>query len=177
MTSPRERRDEFMSKCLERGEDESPGAVRVEPPAERKREAKRCWNQADFHQTAAVDNLTGAAELMAIRQGYYVMLHKSNQALALAGFSPKNHRCTLLGVRGVFDAPELADTLRRASKERNNVDYAMNPEKPRLQEFAGPGEFLTDTVEPFVLSVDDVIDEELDVDEDEWRSGPSFEIE
>lgn len=98
MTSPEERREEFMKKCLTQSKDERPGAVRIDTPAERKREAKRCWNQAEFHQSAAVDNLNGVAELMAIRQGYYVMLHKSNQALALAGFSPENHRCTLLGV-------------------------------------------------------------------------------
>jgi uncharacterized protein (UPF0332 family) len=163
-----------MSKCLEQSEDERPGAVRIETPAERKQEAERCWNQANFHQTAAVDNLTGAAKLMAIRQGYYVMLHKSNQALALAGFSPKNHRCTLLGIRGVFDAPELADSLRRASKERNNVDYGMNPHDPQLKEFDAPQNFLADTVEPFVFSVDDAIRDELGADE--WNSGPSFDV-
>lgn len=177
MTTPQERRDEFMRKCLDRDENERVGAVRIETLGERKQEAERCWSQADFHRTAAVDNLTGSAQLMAIRQGYYVMLHKSNQALALAGFTPKNHRCTLLGVRGIFDAPELADALRRASKERNNVDYAMNPEEPRLEEFAGPRDFLTDTVEPFVRSVDDAIRDELPVDEDSWRSGPSFDVE
>lgn len=174
MTSSQERHNEFMSKCLEYGEDERPGAVRIETPAERKQEAKRCWNQADFHQMAAADNLAGAAKLMAIRQGYYVMLHKSNQALALAGFSPKNHRCTLLGVRGVFDAPRLADTLRRASKERNNVDYGMNPHDPQLQEFDAPRGFLTDTVEPFVTSVDDAIREELGTKE--WNTGPALDV-
>ena len=174
MTSSKERLDEFRNKCLEQSEDERPGAVRLDTPAERKQEAERCWNQADFHQTAAVDNLTGAAKLMAIRQGYYVMLHKSNQALALAGFSPKNHRCTLLGVRGVFDAPELADQLRRASKERNNVDYGMNPNDPQLQEFDAPRSFLTNTVEPFIRSIDDSIEEELRTDE--WSSGPTFDL-
>lgn len=175
MTSPRERREEFLQQCLSRCEGEKPGAVRIDTPAERKREAERCWNQASFHQTAAVDNLNGAAELMAIRQGYYVMLHKSNQALALAGFSPNDHRCTLLGVRGIFNAPELADALRRASKERNNVDYAMNPEKPQLREFAGPRDFLTETVEPFIASLDETIREELSLDETEWNSGPTFD--
>ena len=176
MTSSRERRDEFVRKCLDEGEDGRVGAVRIDTPGERKQEAERCRNQADFHRDAAVDNLHGVAELMAIRQGYYVMLHKSNQALALAGFSPKSHRCTLLGVRGIFDAPELADILRRASNERNNVDYAMNPEKPRLQEFDNPRAFLTGTVEPFVRAVDDAVSEELPVDEDEWRSGPWFDV-
>lgn len=176
MTSPRKRREEFMSKCLEEIEDQKPGAVRIETPAERKQEAERCWNQASFHRTAAVDNLEGVANLMAIRQGYYVMLHKSNQALALAGFNPKTHRCTLLGVRGIFDAPELADTLRRASKERNNVDYAMNPQEPQLEEFSGPQDFLTETTKPFVQSVDERIGQELDVSEDEWSSGPSFDL-
>lgn len=174
MTSPRGRRDEFMNKCVEASENDEPGAVRIDTPAERKQEARRCWNQAEFHKTAATDNLTGGAELMAIRQGYYVMLHKSNQALALAGFSPKNHRCTLLGIRGVFDAPELADTLRRASEERNNVDYAMNPQDPTLQEFDAPENFLRDTVEPFVGAVDDAVREELHVDE--WTTGPEFDV-
>lgn len=174
MTSPRERRDEFMSKCLERGEDGRPGAVRIETPAERRQEAERCWSQAVFHQTAAVDNLSGSAQLMAIRQGYYVMLHKSNQALALAGFSPENHRCTLLGIRGIFNAPEVADTLRRASKERNNVDYMMNPQDPQLQEFDNPRGFLSGTVEPFITSVDDAIRDELNADE--WSLGPELDV-
>lgn len=176
MTSPQERRDEFMRKCLDESDDERPGAVRIDTPGERKQEADRCWNQADFHRTAAVDNLTGVAELMAIRQGYYVMLHKSNQALALAGFTPKTHRCTLLGVRGIFDAPKLADSLRRASKERNNVDYAMNPQEPQLDEFDNPSDFLTETVGPFVRSVDDAIREDLAVSQEEWDSGPVFDL-
>lgn len=50
----------------------------------------------------------------------------------------------------------------------------MNPEKPQLKEFASPRDFLTDTVESFVASVDEVVREELPLDDTEWDSGPSF---
>lgn len=97
MTSPEERRRAFIQRCVE-GDDR--GAVRIDTPADRRLEAQRCWNQADFHRQAAEDNLGGQAELMAIRQGYYVMLHKANQALALAGFAPKptDALCSAFGV-------------------------------------------------------------------------------
>jgi uncharacterized protein (UPF0332 family) len=175
VTTPRERREEFFENCLHRDDDERVGAVRIDTPAERNERAERYWNQADFHRKAAADNLAGEAALMAIRQGYYVMLHKSNQALALAGFEPKTHRCTLLGVRGIFDAPDLADDLRRASAERNNVDYAMNPADPELQEFDAPRTFLSDTVSPFVETLDGVVASELDLSEDAWATGPTMD--
>lgn len=95
---------------------------------------------------------------MAIREGYYVMLHKANQALALAGFKPKTHECTLLGIRGVFNAPDLADTLRRAHRERQNVDYYIHPDRPELQEFKDPQTFIKDTVEPFIRKVDELVE-------------------
>lgn len=97
---------------------------------------------------------------MAIREGYYVMMHKANEGLALAGFKPRTHRCTLLGLRGVFNAPDLADMLRRASNERRNVDYFMDPDDPELAEFTDPRSFIEDTVEVFVNRVDALIDEQ-----------------
>lgn len=171
MTSPEQRRREFFERCVEGDER---GAVRIDTPPERRREAERCWNQADFHRQAAEDNLDGRAELMAIRQGYYVMLHKANQALALAGFAPKTHRCTLLGIRGTFDAPDLADALRRASAERNNVDYAMNPERPRLEEFEDAPGFVRNTVQPFVEATDENVASELDLESGDWSRGPAI---
>jgi uncharacterized protein (UPF0332 family) len=75
---------------------------------------------------------------MAIREGYYVMLHKANEALALAGFKPRTHECTLLGIRGIFNAPELANLLRRAFEERKNVDYFIDPDNPESKSLPSP---------------------------------------
>lgn len=130
MTTPEERRQEFFERCLQEGESGRPGAVRIDGGADQRREASRFENQAKYHLQAAYDNLAGEARLMAIRQGYYVMFHKANQALALAGFKTNTHRCTLLGLRGIFDEPDLAGTMRRAGAERNNVDYGTDRENP-----------------------------------------------
>ncbi|MBS1263024.1 MAG: hypothetical protein MAG715_00191 [Methanonatronarchaeales archaeon] len=95
---------------------------------------------------------------MAIREGYYVMLHKANEALALAGFKPGTHECTLLGIRGgVFNASELANDLRKAFKERINIDYYINPEKPELEEYRSPEAFIEKTVKPFTERIDEII--------------------
>jgi len=110
---------------------------------------------------------------MAFREGYYVMLHKADQALALAGFDSKTHHCTLMGIRGVFNAPDLADELRRARAERSNVDYAINPTNPQLEEFEEPRAFLQNTVSSFIDAVDEVIEDELELDVTDWDDGPS----
>lgn len=78
-----------------------------------------------------------------------------DEALTLAGFNSRTHECTLLGIRGVFNAPALADMLRRACDERQNVDYFIDPEDPELAEFAGPEQFGEDTVERLVEQVDE----------------------
>ncbi len=159
MTTPEERYQEFLDDCVN-ADTEHPGATRIDGGPARRREADRAQRQAEYHGLAAQDNLEGQAPLMAIREGYYVMLHKANEALALAGFKPRTHRCTLLGLRGVFNAPELADMLRRASQERRNVDYYIDPENPELAEFAGPRSFIEDTVEVFESRVDELIEEQ-----------------
>jgi uncharacterized protein (UPF0332 family) len=159
MTTRDERYQEFMDECVN-ATDVRPGATRIDGAPARQREAERCRNQADYHALAARDNLEGRAPLMAIREGYYVMLHKANEALALAGFKPRTHVCTLLGLRGVFNAADLADMLRRASNERQNVDYFIDPEHPELAEFAGPREFVEGPVEEFVRRVDSLLEEE-----------------
>lgn len=97
---------------------------------------------------------------MAIRQGYYVMLHKANQALALAGFKANTHHCTLLGIRGIFNAPDLADSLRRASSERHNVDYHMDPTSPQLTEFDSASGFVENEMLPFIDCIDQLIENE-----------------
>ncbi len=145
-----------MDKCV----SEERKTVRIDGSADREREAKRFRNLSEYHAKATEDNLEGRAPLMAIEEGYYVMLHKANEALALAGFKPKTHKCTLLGLRGVFNAPEIADKLRRASKERKNVDYYINPEKPELEEFKDPEKFVNEVMEPFVERLDELIKEE-----------------
>lgn len=154
MTTKEERYKEFMERCVS-GEEKT---VRISGSADRKREAERFRNLSDYHEKAARDNLEGRAPLMAIREGYYVMLHKANEALALASFKSKTHECALLGLRGVFDAPELADDLRRAFRERQNVEYYMNPEKPELEEFKNAGDFVKNVMKPFVERTDELID-------------------
>lgn len=159
MTTEEERYQEFMDRCVNTG-DEQPGTTRIDSPAGRRREANRFRSQSEYHAMAAQDNLEGRAPLMAIREGYYVMLHKANEALALSGFKARTHECTLLGIRGVFNAPELADMLRRAFNERRNVDYFMDPGDPELAEFAGPEQFVEETMERFVVRVDELIEAE-----------------
>lgn len=156
MTTGDERLQEFIERCVE---VDDPGALRVGDPGRRRALAGRAQRRSQYHLGAARDNLEGRAPLMAFREGYYVMLHKSSEALALAGFDVKTHECTLLGVRGVFNAPELADSLRRAKDERTNVDYYIDPDDPELVEFAGPGSFIEEEVLSFVARVDDVIEE------------------
>ena len=159
MTTADERYQEFMDRCVNT-EDKPPGTTRLDGGPARRREANRSRNQSEYHTGAARDNLEGRAPLMAIREGYYVMMHKANEALALAGFKPRNHECTLLGIRGVFNAPGLADMLRRAYEERRNVDYFIDPENPELAEFAGPESFIEETVKQFVKQVDELIEDE-----------------
>lgn len=160
MTEPEDRKREFFDDCL--GDDAGPaGAIRIDGVADRKRRAERFADQSSYHRLAADDHLNGEATLLAIKEGYYAMFHKTNEALVLAGFESKSHHCTLLGLRGIFDAPEFADTLRRARRERENVDYGIDPDDPAFQEFSDPGEFVTSVTDPFLDEIDELIAAEL----------------
>lgn len=158
MTSEEERYREFLERCV----SEEGKAIRVDGSADRKREAERFRNLSKYHAKAVKDNLEGRAPLMAIEEGYYVMLHKANEALALAGFKPRTHECTLLGIRGVFNASGLADDLRRAFQERRNVDYYMGPERPELEQFEDPESFVGNMMNPFLEKVDELIEKEFE---------------
>lgn len=57
------------------------------------------------------------------------MLHKANQALALAGFKPYTHECTLLGIRGIYNKPKLTNMLRRAKKRTKKRRLLHEPQK------------------------------------------------
>lgn len=142
MTTEADRFKEFMARCVN-PENGQPGATRIDDPAARRREAARSRSQSEYHAMAVQDNLEGRAPL----KGYYVMLHKANEALSLAGFKSRTHECTLLGIRGVFNSPVLADMLRRAFDERRNVDYFIDPDNPDLEEFAGPEQFVEDVMD------------------------------
>lgn len=131
MTWEERRKEDFLERCVK----PEGKTVRIDSSVDRKREARRFRNLSEYHRKAVRDHLNGEAKLMAIEEGYYVMLHKANEALALAGFKSKTHECTLMGLRGIFNVPDLADDLRRAYQERRNVDYYINPEKPELEEF------------------------------------------
>lgn len=160
MTSPEEREQEFFDDCLNEDGGRQ-GAVRIDGIADRKRRAERFENQSAYHRIAADDHLDGRAKLLAIREGYYAMFHKANEALVRAGFESKSHHCTLLGLRGIFNAPALADTLRRARQERKNVDYGMNPDEPTLGEFDAPADFVETVTDPFLDDIDDLVDSKL----------------
>lgn len=154
MTSKESRKEDFFKRCVEA----SGSTVRIGSSADRKREAERFRSLSEYHRKAVEDHLSGQARLMAIEEGYYVMLHKANETLAMAGFRPKTHECTLLGLRGIFNAPDLADDLRRAYHERRNVDYYMNPEKPELEEFKDPEDFVENVMNPFIKQVQKLIE-------------------
>ena len=146
--------EEFKEKCLEQGD-----AKRIDG-ADRKREAERFENQSKYHMKAAEELVQGEASLIAIVEGYYSMLHKANEALARAGFKTGTHKCTLLGLREVFKKSELARELQEAMDERINVDYYTNPEKPHLEEFKEPEEFLNQHAKPFNQKIQEVIEQE-----------------
>ena len=149
--------EEFREECLKQDD-----AKRIEG-ADRGREAERFRNQSEYHMKAAEELLGSDTSLIAIVEGYYSMLHKANEALARAGFKTSTHKCTLLGLRGVFQEPELARELQEAMDERINVDYYMNPEKPDLEEFQKPEEFLENHAKPFIQKTQELIeDEELE---------------
>lgn len=148
-----------MDRCVNTT-DAQPSATRITGAVARREEAQRFRSLSEYHAEAALDNLEGRAPLMAIREGYYVMLHKANEALALAGFKARSHECTLLGIRGIFNAPELTDMLRRAYQERRNVDYYIDPDNPELEEFAGPAQFVDQTVAHFVEKINERIEDE-----------------
>lgn len=161
MTTAEDRKQEFFDDCLEETDGQK-GAVRVDGTIDRKRRAKRFSEQSDYHRLAADDLLEGKATLLAIKEGYYAMLHKANEALVLGGFEAKSHHCTLMGLRGIFDAPDLADTLRRARRERKNVDYGMNPDDPSMEEFSDPKHFVETVTDPFLDDVDELVESRLD---------------
>jgi hypothetical protein len=85
------------------------------------------------------------------------MLHKANEACALAGFQSNAHEFTLIDVQGLFNPPELIDALRMPHTEGQNVDYRINPESPDLKEFENPEQFINADAEPFVREIDELI--------------------
>lgn len=159
MTDEEKRLAEFLEDCVT-NEDE-PGAIQIDSRTERERKARIYRGQAEHHREAASDHIKGNATLQAIPMGYYAMFHKANQAIALGGYDPKVHWCTLRGLRGLFNAPELATDLQRAMDERENVDYRIDPENPMLVEFEDPKPFIEDIVDPFLEEVDEIIDDEF----------------
>lgn len=133
------------------------GTVRLQTPAEQQRKARIYERHAEHRRSAVDDHLRGTATLQAINQGYYAMFHEANQAMARAGFDSNSHRCTLLGLRGLYDAPELARELQRAMDERRNVDYRIDPGDPAFEEFASIDQFISETVDPFLDAVNRLI--------------------
>lgn len=117
MTSEEERFKEFIKRCLEQEKGNRQKVKRVKDLPNQKDLAERYRNQSGYHEKAAKTILKGETPLISIKEGYYAMLHKTNEALALSGFKSNTHECTLLGLRGIFNKPKLTDMLRRAKKE------------------------------------------------------------
>lgn len=159
MSDEETRLAEFREDCVI--DDDNPGAVQLESRAEQKRKARIYRGQSEHHRLAATDHLEGSATLQAIPKGYYAMFHKANQAIARAGYDTKNHWCTLRGLRGLFNAPDLARDLQRAMDERENVDYNIDPDNPTLAEFSSPEDFIENVVDPFIATVDGIIEDEF----------------
>lgn len=146
-----DRFEEFKQQCIEEGK------VKRLDSTGQEREAERFANQSNYHMKAAERLLGSEADLIAIVEGYYSMLHKANEALALAGFKPDSHKCTMLGIRGVFERSDLAKDLQEGMDERINVDYYLNPEKPDSESFTDPGDFIENKAEPFIQEVNSLI--------------------
>lgn len=149
-----DRMEEFETECIAEG-----NAKRIDGVS-KSREAERFENQSHYHLKAAEELIGSEADLIAIVEGYYSMLHKANQALALAGVKVDTHKCTLLGLRGVFQESELAKSLQESFDERINVDYYMNPDEPDLKEFKNPENFIQESVMPFREKIDKIIEAE-----------------
>ncbi len=137
-------KDDFLRDCID-----SEDGTRLDQ-TQRRREAERFLNLSDYHNKGVDDHLDGEAKLLAIKQGYYAMLHRANAALALAGFKVTSHACTIEGLTGLFDESDLADDLRQAFEERLNVDYEIHPERPELGEFENAHAFVENTMQPFL---------------------------
>lgn len=145
--------EEFLEECVE---GEEADATRIEG-ATQQREAERYSHLAEYHLKGVEDHLKGEAKLLAIRQGYYAMLHQTNAALALAGFKTGSHICAIKGLSAVFESSDLADDLRRAGEERINVDYNIDPDSPSLEEFDSAKEFVDNVMHPFLEKIDKLL--------------------
>jgi len=150
-----DRFDEFDRKCLSGDE---PEAKRIEGTTQDE-VAQRFAKQSRYHRQAAEDLLGTQSDLIAVVEGYYAMLHKANEALARAGFKIESHRCTILGLRGVFEESDLADTLRQAGDDRVDIDYHLDPEGDS-DAAPDPDSFVQDTVDTFLDDIDQLMDEE-----------------
>ena len=159
MTSEKERFKEFLERCMEQEKGNRKKVKRVDDLPDQMKLAERYRNQSNYHEKAARNNLDGETPLISIKEGYYAMLHKTNEALALNGFKSNTHECTLLGLRGIFNKPELTNMLRRAKNERKNVDYYINPKKPKLEEFKNTKEFIKQLINPYLEQMNQIIEQ------------------
>lgn len=147
--------EKFRKKCLE---DESNSTRRLKSPTMRKRSAEKYSKQSEYHERTAMNLLNTDTSLIAISEAYYAMMHKANQALALAGYDVGSHLCTLIGLSRVLGRPELADRLRQAGDRRLETDYELDPENPPYDEGRTRG-FVEEVLVDFLSDIEGVIEE------------------
>lgn len=145
----------FRKKCLE---DEGNSTRRLKSPAMRRRSAEKYGKQSEYHERTAMNLLNTDTPLIAIAEAYYAMMHKANQALALAGYDIGSHLCTLIGLSRVLDRPELADKLRQAGERRLETDYELDPENPPYDE-GRTRRFVEEVLGDFLGEIEGIIDE------------------
>lgn len=147
--------EKFRKKCLE---DESNSTRLLKSPTMRKRTAEKYSKQSEYHERTARNLLNTDTPLIAVAEAYYTMMHKANQALALAGYDIGSHLCTLIGLSRILDKPELADRLRQAGERRLETDYELDPEKPPYNERA-TRRFVEEAMSDFLSELEGIIEE------------------
>lgn len=145
--------EKFREECLEEN-----SAERLKSPTMRKRSAKNYERQAKYHKKSAMNLLNTDTPLIAVVEAYYAMMHKANQALAIAGYDVKSHICTIVGLSRVLDRPDLAEKLRQAGARRLETDYELDPENPPYN-FDETKRFVGKTMENFLNELENEIEE------------------
>ncbi len=145
--------EEFFEKCLEDG-----SAKQLGSPTMRKRSSEKYEKQSEYHERTALNLLNTDTPLIAVVEAYYAIMHKANQALALAGYDVGSHLCTILGLSRVLGRPELAEKLRQAGRRRLETDYEMDPENPPYT-VEETRRFVEETMAEFLSEMEELVEE------------------
>lgn len=121
-----------------------------------KRKAKNYSKQSEYHEKTTRNLLETDTFLIAISEAYYAMMHKANQALALAGYDIGSHRCTVIGLSRILNRSDLAETLRRAGDRRLETDYELELDSPPYTA-EETKKFVEQTMKEFLREVEKLI--------------------